>query len=112
MLAAMERAFQRIPYPHNFSISVRFVEKLSGRNGSIRKAKSDAICRVCGKLLSRGRIARKFTVHGRTVYECVDHPFPREPQQKIIAEVGENVAAHEGLNFENWSNVAKLSTLE
>jgi len=55
---------------------------MSGRNGSIRKTKSDTVCRFCRKLLHSGRMARKFTVHGRAVYECSDH-FPRESEQKI-----------------------------
>ncbi|MCS4537975.1 MAG: hypothetical protein HYY67_03850 [Thaumarchaeota archaeon] len=86
--------------------------KLSGRNGSIRRTKSVTVCRFCGKLLDRGRLARKFSVHGRTVYECIDHPFPREPEPKIIAEMGQNVASGIRLNLEKLSNVHIVSTLE
>ena len=56
-------------------------------------------------------MARKFTVHGRTVYECIDHPFPREPEP-IIAEMGRNIASGIRLNLEKWSNVPTVNTLE
>jgi hypothetical protein len=65
---------------------------LSGKNGSIRKTKFDTVCRFCGKLLHRGRMARKFTVHGRTVYECTDH-FPRESEQRIVTEMEQIITA-------------------